>query len=217
MTDQLFDKHLPLEYYQNKDVVALAKDLLGKVLVTEREGVRTVGRITETEAYAHIGDKACHSHLRKTGRNQIMFQPGGLAYVYVSYGIHLLFNIVTNTEGNADAVLIRAAEPLEGETAMLLRRGLDKLAPNVSAGPGNLTKAFGIQKDDYGLALATEALYIADDGYKPAPDDVRAGPRVGIGSAGAHALLPWRFSLKSSRYVSKPLVAKYPEIEKGMQ
>ncbi|MDR9374327.1 MAG: DNA-3-methyladenine glycosylase, partial [Schleiferiaceae bacterium] len=136
---------LPLSYFQQADVVALARDLLGRYLVTEIEGKRTVGRITETEAYAGYGDKACHAHMeRKTKRNQIMYAAGGHAYVYLCYGIHHLFNIVTNREGQADAVLLRAVAPLEGIQHMLKRRGLEQPLPRLTAGPGNMSKALGI-------------------------------------------------------------------------
>jgi DNA-3-methyladenine glycosylase len=194
---------LPLNYFQQADVVALARDLLGRYLVTEIEGKRTVGRITETEAYAGYGDKACHAHMeRKTKRNQIMYAAGGHAYVYLCYGIHHLFNIVTNREGQADAVLLRAVEPLEGIQHMLKRRGLEQPLPRLTAGPGNMSKALGITTALYGRLLDAPELQV--QAGRPLPDaSVEAAPRVGIGYAGEDALLPWRFYERHQRYVSK--------------
>lgn len=194
---------LALSYFQQTDVVALARDLLGRHLVTEIEGKRTVGRITETEAYAGHGDKACHAHMeRKTKRNQIMYAAGGHAYVYLCYGIHHLFNIVTNREGRADAVLLRAVEPLEGTAHMLERRGLEQPQARLTAGPGNLSKALGITTAQYGVLLDQASLQI-HRGKPIADQEVVSAPRVGIGYAGADAYLPWRFYERHQAYVSK--------------
>lgn len=197
------DALIPLSYYQQDDVVALARDLLGKYLVTELKGQRSVGRITETEAYCGRGDKACHAHLqRKTKRNQVMFEMGGQAYVYLCYGIHHLFNIVTNKAGYADAVLIRATEPLEGIEHQLSRRAMTELAPKISAGPGNMSKALGISTALYGTTLDGPEIYLLEGEQVP-DKDVKAAPRIGINYAGEDAALPWRFYQPSSRYVSK--------------
>jgi len=194
---------LPLSYFQQSDVVALARDLLGRYLLTEIDGQRTLGRITETEAYAGHGDKACHAHMqRKTKRNQIMYATGGHAYVYLCYGIHHLFNIVTNQEGEADAVLLRAVEPLEGTGYMLERRGLKEPLPRLTAGPGNMSKALGITTALYGRLLDAPELQV--QAGAPLPDEqVATAPRVGIDYAGEDAQLPWRFYERHQRYVSK--------------
>lgn len=196
---------LPDSYFQQEDVVALARALVGKLLVSEKNGRRCIGRITETEAYRGWGDRACHAHLgRKTKRTQIMYQAGGVAYVYLCYGIHHLFNIVTNVEGSADAILIRAAEPLEGFEHMLLRRNMTQLNPRVSSGPGNLSQAFGIDQHDYGHRLSEKPLVIAQAQpplkYQP---EVQASSRIGIDYAGPDAALPWRFYDARSSFVSK--------------
>lgn len=194
---------IPQDYYQQDDVVALARDLLGRYLVTKIDGDLTVGRITETEAYCGRGDKACHAHLqRKTKRNRIMYENGGVAYVYLCYGIHHLFNIVTHEAGYADAVLIRATAPVEGLEIQLQRRGMEKLAPKVSAGPGNMSKALGITKDLYGANLEGPEIYLLEGNRIP-DKEVKSAPRIGINYAGEDAALPWRFYQQSSVYVSK--------------
>ncbi|MFN2262559.1 MAG: DNA-3-methyladenine glycosylase, partial [Psychroflexus sp.] len=129
-------------YFENKDVVHLAKDLIGKHIFTFFDGQLTGGRITETEAYAGVGDKACHAHLgRFTNRTKVMYESGGIAYIYLCYGIHHLFNIVTNTKGNADAILVRGFEPEIGIESMLKRRKKEKIEKNLTAGPGNVSQA----------------------------------------------------------------------------
>ena len=132
-----------------------------------------------------------------------MYAPGGVAYCYLVYGLHVLFNIVTNDAGRADAVLIRAVEPLEGEAAMLARRGLKQVARNLTAGPGLLTQALGISKAQYGHDLTTgHELWVEDRGTRVTDADILASPRVGIDYAGEDAALPWRFRVKNSRWTS---------------
>jgi len=192
---------LDAAYFQQSDVVALAKDLIGKRLVSQIGNIRTSGLITETEAYRGWGDKACHAHLqKKTQRTAVMYQPGGVAYVYLCYGIHHLFNIVTNVKDQADAILIRAIQPDEGIAAMLNRRAKKKAEPSLAAGPGNLTKALGITTKYYGHSLEGSLLFLEDTSLKP---EVESRTRIGIDYAGEDALLPWRFVWKENPYVSK--------------
>ena len=133
-------KKLPKSFYTRTDVVQISKDLLGKHLVTNFDGQRTVGKIVETEAYRAPDDKACHAHLNRfTKRTQVMFEEGGVAYVYLCYGIHHLFNIVTAKEGMAHAILVRGIEPVENVELMMERRGMDKLKTQLTAGPGVLS------------------------------------------------------------------------------
>src|SRR5690606_13850940 len=133
---------IPLSYYQHSDVVFLAKDLIGKKICTFFNDEFTSGIITETEAYSGRGDKACHANAgRRTRRTEVMYQPGGLAYVYLCYGIHHLLNFVTNQEDLADAILIRAIEPIDGIDVMLKRRNKSKLDKTLSSGPGTLSQA----------------------------------------------------------------------------
>jgi len=195
---------LPAAYYQQADVVALAKDLLGKHLITEIEGIRTAGRIVETEAYSGARDKACHAWLyKRTERTEIFFQPGGLAYVYLCYGIHHLFNIVTNVVDEPDAILIRAVEPLEGEHEMLLRRNMEKMAYRLTAGPGSAAKALGITKQLNGTDLTGSTIWLEDHGESIPEEQIMASPRVGIEYAEEDALLPWRFRIKDNPWTSK--------------
>lgn len=188
-------------YYKHNDVVFLAKDLLGKQLSTCIDGVFTSGIITETEAYAGKGDKACHAHLGKfTKRTQVMYASGGVAYVYLCYGIHHLFNIVTNTQGNADAVLIRAIEPTDGIETMLKRRQKNKVDKTLTSGPGNLTQALGISKTHNEKSLESNEIWIEDKGVNI--ETIVETTRIGIDYAGEDALLPWRFYAKNSTYIS---------------
>ena len=194
---------LSKDFYLRDDVVQIARDLLGKTLCTDIDGSLCLAKITETEAYRGWGDKACHAHLGKTGRNQIMFESGGLAYVYLCYGIHHLFNVVTNKKGNADAVLIRAVEPLSNLEVMKERRGNLKSQYSLTAGPGNMSKALGIDKSHYGQLLTDNVIWI-EQGDSIKTEDIIASPRVGIDYAGEDALLPWRFRIKGNKWTSKP-------------
>ncbi len=202
---------LPTSYYQQKDVVHLAKDLIGKKIVSQVDGKYCSGLITETEAYRGVGDKACHAHLgRFTDRTKIMYKNGGVAYVYLCYGIHHLFNIITNTDQQADAILIRAAEPLDGIDVMLKRRGKEKLDKTLTSGPGNFSKAFGLSKSQYGEDLTGNKVWIeSDEAIRHRESDIATSKRIGIDYAEEDADLPWRFYLSTSRYVSKRLTGDF--------
>ncbi|MBK6947862.1 MAG: DNA-3-methyladenine glycosylase [Haliscomenobacter sp.] len=192
---------LPQSFYLGEDVVFLAQALLGKVLVTEFNGQQSAGRIVETEAYRGPDDRACHAfNNRRTPRTEVMFGPGGHAYVYLCYGIHHLFNIVTGPEDAAHAVLIRGVEPLGNLALMLERRHLSKPAQSLTAGPGALAQALGIRTTHSGLPLfaAESPIWLEDRGLTPPPEAIVAGTRVGVEPAGACALRPWRFSIKGS-------------------
>lgn len=195
---------LPESFYSRADVVLIAKKLLGKVLVTEIDGIRTAGMITETEAYAGETDKASHAHGgRRTRRTEVMYMHGGAAYVYLCYGIHHLFNVVTNVQNIPHAVLIRAVEPLEGIDAMLLRRRKEKLQPSLTAGPGAMSMALGIDTMHTGLSLQGQSIYIEDRGIKIKSKDIVAATRVGVAYALDDALRPYRFYIMGNAYVSK--------------
>lgn len=195
---------MPGSFYTRKDVVRIAKDLLGKVLVTEFEGQHTAGMIVETEAYAGTSDKASHAFgNRRTRRTEIMYREGGMAYVYLIYGIHHLFNVVTHLAEIPHAVLIRAIEPLEGIDIMLERRKMETLKPNITAGPGAMSAALGIHTRHTGYMLHGPEIFIEDRGIKVPARDIVAATRVGVAYAAEDALVPYRFYIKDNKYVSK--------------
>lgn len=196
---------LPFSYYLNQDVLFLANDLLGKVLFTQIDGEITAGIIVETEAYFGVQDKASHAYGgRRTDRTEPMFGQGGISYVYLCYGIHNLFNIVSSVEGEPHAVLIRAIEPLTGIEIMETRRNMPATKTAISSGPGSAAKALGIDRSFNEKDLTGEEIWIEDHGIRYPPDDIAATPRVGVAYAQEDALLPWRFFVKGNKYVSKP-------------
>lgn len=197
---------IPPDFYLQDNVVQVAKALLGKTLHTRIDGHYCVARITELEAYSGRNDKACHANNgTRTARTEVMYAQGGKAYVYLCYGVHHLFNVVTNVQDQADAVLIRAVEPLEGIETMLSRRKKEKVNKVLSSGPGTLSQALGIDyKRHYGADLLGDTIWLED-----APD-LSAGQmvvsrRIGVDYAEEDALKPWRFYMRDSPWVSKVL------------
>ncbi|WAC39972.1 DNA-3-methyladenine glycosylase [Pedobacter sp. SL55] len=195
---------LPLSFYQQEDVVSVAKQLLGKSLFTNINGQLKGGIITETEAYDGVIDKACHAYGgRNTNRTATMFLNGGVTYVYLCYGIHHLLNVVSGKQGNPQAVLIRAIEPTVGVEIMLQRRKMEKLAPRITAGPGALSQALGIDKQLNGKDLSATEIWI-EDAETFNDEEIVATTRIGVAYAKEHALWPFRFYIKGNKYVSKP-------------
>ena len=196
-------KKLPLSFYSRKDVVTIAKDLIGKIIVTNFDGNITSGKIVETEAYVAITDKASHSYGgKRTLRNEHMYSAPGTAYVYICYGLHQMMNIVTNDKNIPDAVLIRAIEPIKGIEIMLKRTGKKTFDNTLTRGPGNVAKALGIFKHHSGLHLLDEQIYLIDDGQKISKENIGVSKRIGVESAGPDGLLPYRFFVKGNKYVS---------------
>ncbi len=198
---------LGLPFYQRSDVVAIAREMLGKYLLTRLggEGV-TGGRIVETEAYAGPEDRASHAHgNRRTARTETMFREGGVAYVYLCYGMHCLLNVVTHGEGVPHAVLIRAVEPRIGVKTMMARRKRAVLDRRVAGGPGLLTAALGVGLECNGCSLTGKGIWLEDRGDGVADNEVVAGPRVGVQYAGWDARLPWRFRIRNSPWTSLPV------------
>jgi DNA-3-methyladenine glycosylase len=190
-------------FYQQKNVVKIARELLGKGLFTAIDGVVTGGIIVETEAYSWK-ERGCHAFgAKKTARNSIMFEKGGYSYVYLCYGMHHLVNVVTNVEGVADAVLIRALEPIAGVPEMKLRRGKLVNDFHLTSGPGKLTKALGIDRKFNGKSLLNDEIWVEDLGNKIAGKNIEASPRIGIDYAGDDALLPWRFTIRENKWISR--------------
>ncbi|MEO8762949.1 MAG: DNA-3-methyladenine glycosylase [Ginsengibacter sp.] len=196
-------KKLTASFYTRKNVVLIARELIGKIIVTNFDGLKTAARIVETEAYMAVADKASHSFgNRRTARNEPMYASAGTAYVYICYGLHHMFNIVTNEKNIPDAVLIRAAEPIAGIDSMLKRTGKKKHDITVTRGPGNVGKALGIFKHHSGKHLFGNKIYLMEDDFIIADEEIGTSERIGVDSAGADALLPYRFYIKGNRYVS---------------
>lgn len=196
---------LSSSFYQRQDVVSIAQELVGKVLCTRiGNAPLTSGIITETEAYCGRGDKACHANNgTRTDRTETMYQAGGISYIYLCYGIHHLFNVVTNVENKADAVLVRAIKPLDGTDIMLRRRNKQNATPSLTAGPGRLTQALGITTGLDGTALTKNAIWIEDRESDSSTPTLVATERVGVDYAGEDAKLPWRFYPRESKWVSQ--------------
>jgi len=191
------------DFYLRNDVVQVAQDLLGMILYTRIDGILTAGKIVETEAYKGSRDRASHAYPNKmTKRNSIMFDEGGKAYVYLIYGIHYLFNIVTNKANNPDAVLIRSLEPLAGFNAMIKRRS--KLtSERITSGPGALSKAMGIDLSLYAEELDGDRVWLEYAVNDHEPLKIVKTTRIGVDYAGEDAKLPWRFYYMNNPWVSK--------------
>ena len=195
---------LPREFYTRASVLAVARDLLGQLLVVPaRDGRRVAGLIVETEAYRGPEDRASHAwNGRRTARTETMYAIGGTAYVYFVYGMHHQFNVVTNIAGTPHAVLVRALEPAEGLALMRRRRrGADDLA--LASGPGKLSEALGIDRRLDRADLLGARAWI-EEGPRPIPATaIASGPRIGIDYAGEWTARPWRFWIRNNPHVSR--------------
>lgn len=196
---------LPESFYHRSDVVAISRELLGKYLFTCIDGDITGGYIVETEAYNGIIDRASHSYgNRQTPRTKTIFMQGGIAYVYLCYGIHEMFNVVTSVEGQPHAILIRAIQPTDGLDIMQLRRNMPVVKPTITSGPGSVAQALGISRKINAISLQSDTLWIEDRGMIIPDEIVAAVPRVGVAYAKEDALLPYRFYIKGNIHISKP-------------
>jgi DNA-3-methyladenine glycosylase len=192
-------KRLGKAFFLREDVVSISRELIGKFLVTDFGGTLTSGMIVETEAYNGVIDKASHAYAgKRTRRNEIMYGEGGNTYVYLCYGIHHLFNIVTNVNGTPHAVLIRAIVPKDGVKTILQRRKLKKITPKATDGPGTTSEALGIKTKHTGIPLSQKMIWVEDRGIEFTKKEVTAGPRIGVDYAGKDALLPYRFRLNQN-------------------
>lgn len=198
------NKVLSTAFYQRADVVEVARNLLGKILITNVEGRLASGMIVETEAYHGEDDRASHAYLRRrTSRTETMFLPGGHAYVYLCYGIHQLFNVVTHQKDEPDAVLIRAVEPLSGQETMLERRKMKAVTYKLCQGPGCVAQAFGIDKRLNGSDLTRSPhIWLEDHGIVYDEGQILATTRIGVEYAKEDALRPWRFLVRHNPWVS---------------
>ena len=196
---------LPMDFYQQEDVLTISKKLLGKILCSKFDSNLTSGIIIETEAYAGETDRASHAYNgRRTRRTEVMYAAGGTAYIYLCYGIHHLFNVVTNRDGIPHAILIRAIEPLEGIDIMLKRRNMKKLLPRLTAGPGILSQALGISIYNSGISLLDNQIWIEDNSNNSPIGDFKiiSSPRVGCEYAEEDANNPWRFRINGNPWIS---------------
>jgi DNA-3-methyladenine glycosylase len=193
---------LQQSFYEREDVVLIAKELLGKILFSQFNGTVTGGIIVETEAYAGTTDRASHAFGNKrTSRTEVMYSKGGTAYIYLCYGVHSLFNVVTNKKDIPDAVLIRAIKPVIGVESMLQRSGKKTVDKEFATGPGKVSKILGIHFSFTGIdltmkpsKLTEDGIWLEDNGIKILPDKILKGPRVGVGYAGKDALRLYRFT-----------------------
>ena len=194
---------LTMEFYQREDVLLISRELLGKVLCTNFHGKLTSGIIVETEAYAGVTDKASHAYGgRKTKRTETMYEKGGSAYIYLCYGIHHLFNIVTNKENIPHAVLIRAIQPRDVIKIMLQRRNKKKVDYKLTSGPGSLAQALGLTTQNSGVSLMDNLIWVEDRNIHINIQDICTSPRVGIQYAGEDTQNPWRYQIENRSWKS---------------
>jgi DNA-3-methyladenine glycosylase len=187
---------LDTKFYLRNNVLEICSDLLGKSIFTKIDGQLTGGIITEVEGYAGSEDRASHAWAnRRTQRNEVMYSEGGVAYVYLCYGIHHLFNIVTNKAGIPHAILLRAIKPTDGIETMLCRRNKLRVDKTLTSGPGSVSQALGIRTNHNGTDLSGNVIWIEDRGFSTDGIKIMTGPRIGVEYAGADALLPYRFIL----------------------
>jgi DNA-3-methyladenine glycosylase len=190
------------DFYIRTSVTQIARELLGKYIFTFFDNHLTTGIITETEAYEGITDKASHAYNnRRTARTEVMFASGGVAYIYLCYGVHHLFNVVTNQKDVPHAVLLRGIYPIAGIDIMEFRAGKNFNDKNFSDGPGKASKVLGIRVNQSGESLLGNRIWIEDRGVQINKNDYTLGPRIGVMYAGKDALLPYRFLLKNEALV----------------
>ena len=196
-------KKLPKSFYQREDVLKIAEEFLGKIVVSKFNGITTSGRIVECEAYDGIIDRASHAFAgKRTTRNETMYAESSTAYVYICYGIHHLFNVITNKKEIPHAILIRALDPMTGVDKMLERRQKKQLDNTITKGPGSLSVAMGISIKHDRYSLLSDQLFLADDGFVIPKENVGISARIGVESAGKAAKYPYRFFVKGNPFVS---------------
>lgn len=194
---------LKKEFYTRPDTVIIAKELLGKKLVSVVDGLFTSGIICETDAYCGPEDRGCHAYNRRfTDRTKVMYEEGGVTYVYLCYGIHYLFNVITHKADNPHAVLIRAIEPVDGKDIMLKRRNQKKYSEGLASGPGLVSQCLGFKTNHTGISLMENTIWIEDAKVLPAEKIIESA-RVGMNFDGPYKLIPWRYRIKNSPFTSK--------------
>lgn len=194
---------LPRSFF-NRPTRTVARELLGCRLVRKLGGTPLAGVIVETEAYIGERDLACHAKAGRTPRTQVMYGPPGFAYVYFTYGMHWMLNLVTEAEGFPAAVLIRALEPLEGIARMQELRGGRPLS-QLASGPAKLTRALGIAREENGMDCCRPGSPLTlTRGEAVPPSSVATTPRIGLGQTPEPWLSkPWRFTVRGNQFVSR--------------
>ena len=185
-------------FYQRQNVLNISKDILGKLLCTKIDGEFTAGIITDIEAYRGLNDKASHAYNnKKTNRTKIMYEDGGITYVYICYGIHYLLNIITNKKNTPDAILIRGIKPVSGLKTMMDRRNNTIINKKFTSGPATVTQALGVNLNHNNTSLQKDLIWIEDIDKKIKKHNIISSTRIGIDYAGDDALLPYRFYIKN--------------------
>ncbi len=203
----LFFMKIKREFYLRDDVVAIARSMIGKCLYSKLNGFVTGGIITESEAYAGVTDKASHAYGdRRTQRTEIMFHQGGVAYIYLCYGIHSLFNVVTNKPGIPHAVLIRGLFPCMGIEHFLRRRKRKKITSDISDGPGKVSLSLGLHFSMSGEDLLGDKIWLEETGLKIPDKYIINTSRIGVDYADEDAKLPYRFLIDPSYF---PILKKH--------
>ena len=201
---------LTKEFYLRENVVEIARDLVGKVLVSQKGNIYTSGIITETEAYNGIYDRACHAfNGRRTARTELMYSTGGTSYIYICYGIHHLFNVITNKKDIPDAILIRAIYPLDGVKHMLQRRKKTNIDKTLAGGPGTVSQSMGIHVGLSGSSLFKNEIWIEDRSIPFETNAINITPRIGVESSKEAALLPYRFVIPFAYFNQLSSLAKF--------
>ncbi len=196
-------KKLDLDFYLRDDVIQISKELLGKFLFSKADGIITGGMIVETEAYKGINDKASHAYKNKiNNKNRVMYRSGGISYIYLCYGLHYLFNIITNKKTIPDAILIRAIEPTKGLKKIIERRMISSNKYNLTNGPGKLSKALNINKTNNGKCLINSKIWLEDRKITINNSMINSKKRIGIDYAEEYTNKKWRFYIKNNPWVS---------------
>lgn len=196
-------KKIPQSFFLREDVIKISRELLGKFLFTRFNEKLTGGMIVETEVYGGATDRASHAfNYRRTKRTEVFYSEGGIVYIYLCYGIHHLFNVITNRKNIPHAILIRAIEPVEGIDLMMKRRKKVNIDFSLTAGPGSLSEALGIKTTHTGISLQENKIWMEDHGIKISALNIVASPRVGVHYAKEDAKLPWRFRIRNNRWTS---------------
>jgi DNA-3-methyladenine glycosylase len=209
-----FKVSLPRSFY-TRPALQVARDLLGQTLIHETPGGRISGKIVETEAYIGEEDLACHARAGRTARTEVMYGEPGHAYIYLTYGMYWMLNLVAEPKDRPAAVLIRAVEPLEGRELMLENRlrgssfhkaervpKPEQMEENLTNGPARLCLAFGITGVLNASDLTKPPLYV-EEGERVSDTATATSPRIGVAYAGAWAKMPWRFFIRDNPFVSR--------------